>query len=508
MPARLLFVLIAALALAPAIARADLLAGVAAIDITDRDAGPVHDPLFAKALVLKSGATSIVIVTVDAVAIGEIGRIGNEYLPEVRSRIEQELGIPSTNVLINASHCHGVVRHDVADLTVQAVNQAASKLVPVRIGVGRGHEDRIMENRRLMMKDGSEIDVRHAYSMPPDEEVAGVGPIDPEIGVMRFDRIDGTTLAVLYNFACHPIQGVPSGENTADITGFASKAIEESVGGACIAMFLQGCGGDINPVYYKDVDHPRDAEPLGNMLGLSVIRALRKIEVKSDDRLQLHNESLALPRADLAQKIISMRAKRDQLAQSLRGTTLNLKTFMPLIVKYRLSEQFPSHYSLRYLQEKTIGRGDLAKLDADNRIAIKKYIENIHIMESLTRLNTNLALLRKHQQQNVEAGSRQVIVELLGLRIGDLVLTTFPGELTVQIGLNLKRDSPHEFTFVAGYTNGYIYYAPTTEQLRNVGNAQEDSDCILAPHWQPIYEKKASSILRRLRSGENERAID
>ena len=29
-------------------------------------------------------------------------------------------------------------------------------------------------------------------------------------------------------------------------------------------------------------------------------------------------------------------------------------------------------------------------------------------------------------------------------------------------------------TFVAGYTNGYIYYAPTAEQLLNPGAAQED----------------------------------
>jgi hypothetical protein len=50
-------------------------------------------------------------------------------------------------------------------------------------------------------------------------------------------------------------------------------------------------------------------------------------------------------------------------------------------------------------------------------------------------------------------------------------------------------------TFVAGYTNGYIYYAPTAEQLKNLGGAQEDSDCILAPEWQKLYEAKAAEIL-------------
>ena len=78
------------------------------------------------------------------------------------------------------------------------------------------------------------------------------------------------------------------------------------------------------------------------------------------------------------------------------------------------------------------------------------------------------------------------------------MLTTFPGELVVRIGLNIKKKSPHEMTFVAGYTNGYIYYAPTAKQLLNVGGAQEDSECLLAPEWQELYEEKAADLLRRL----------
>jgi hypothetical protein len=68
----------------------------------------------------------------------------------------------------------------------------------------------------------------------------------------------------------------------------------------------------------------------------------------------------------------------------------------------------------------------------------------------------------------------------------------------VQIGLNLKKASPHQHTFVAGYTNGYIYYCPTAEQLRNVGNAQEDSDCMVAPEWQKVFEGKALEMLGKL----------
>ena len=88
--------------------------------------------------------------------------------------------------------------------------------------------------------------------------------------------------------------------------------------------------------------------------------------------------------------------------------------------------------------------------------------------------------------------------QVVALRVHDFVLITFPGELTVQIGLNIKKASPHPRTFVAGYTNGYIYYAPTAEQLKNLGNAQEDSDCKLAPEWQAIFENKVMDLLKRI----------
>ena len=475
-----------------------LLAGVAKVEITNVEAGPVNDPLYVKALVVKSDAVMAVIITVDAVAIGEIGHIKHDYLPKVRSRIEQELGITPAHVMINASHCHGVVCNDVAERTVSAVTQAAQSLVPVMVGAGSGHENRIMENRRLKLKSGREADVRHAYSLPPDEAVAEVGPVDPEIGILRLDRLDGRTLAVVYNFACHPIQGVPGGANTADLTGFASKVIEETLSEGTVALFVQGCGGDINPVLYKDVDHPRHAEPLGNMLGISTLRALRAVKTQVDARLAVFNEMLTLPRADLAERIVAQEAEQLRLVQSLKGTSLNLKTFLPLVVKYNLSPEFPSGYSHRYLHEQQIGRDDLAKMDATNRANIQQYIQNIHTMEQLTRTQTNLALLKMHQAQNVAAGKRTIDVEVVGLRIGDFALVTFPGELTVRIGLNIKQASPHELTFVAGYTNGYIYYAPTAEQLLNVGGAQEDSDCILAPEWQQLFESKVAAILKRL----------
>ena len=118
---------------------ATLLAGAAKVDITDFDAGPVNDPMYARALVVKNDTTTVAMITVDAVAIGEIGPIGDDYLPAVRGELKK-LGIPPTQVIVNASHCHGLVCDDADQRTIQAVKQAIENLVPVRIGVGTGHD--------------------------------------------------------------------------------------------------------------------------------------------------------------------------------------------------------------------------------------------------------------------------------------------------------------------------------------------------------------------------------
>ena len=55
------------------IAAGPLVAGIAKVDITKREAGPVNDPLYVKILVLKDDDSTVVLGTVDAVAIGEIG---------------------------------------------------------------------------------------------------------------------------------------------------------------------------------------------------------------------------------------------------------------------------------------------------------------------------------------------------------------------------------------------------------------------------------------------------
>ncbi len=475
----------------------ELRAGTGRADITDYAAGPVNDPLFAKALVLDDGAAPIALVSIDAVAVAEIGRVQNDFVPRVRARLRKEFGIEPSHLVLAASHCHGVVRPDIVDPVVHAVAEAWKTRTPAVLGAGAGYEDRIMENRRLRLRDGSEADVRRAYSLPPDSAVAGVGPVDPEIGILRVDRTDGRPLAVVFNFACHPIQGVPSGANTADISGFAAQTIEDALDNGAAALFLQGCAGDINPVFYDDAARPRDAVPLGTMLGASALKAWAGIQTRPGARIRVQQETLRLPRADLGPVIAAKNAEQKQLLEQIRPVSLDLKAFLQLTAKYALSPEFPSAASFHYRHERSRGRDALERLDARNRREMEQYRRNLEILEKLTRLRTNLELLQLHQAQNQAAGGNELAIELQVLRLGNFILATFPGELSVEIGLALKRRAPHPLTFIATCANGYIYYAPTARQLENRGNAQEDSDCLLAPEWQARFEAKIQEMLAK-----------
>ena len=250
-----------------------LRAGVAKSDITARaEDVVVNDPLYAKALALDDGETAVAIIAMDVTAIGGIGDVADDFMPKLRRRIEQELDIPGQNVLVNASHTHPPGRllcedGEQVDRTFDAVSRAVQNMKPVKVGVGVGYEDRIMVNRTLRLKDGTCWTIRQANPCPPDEEVAGLGPIDPEIGILRIDRLDGRPMAAVYNFACHPLIGVPAGSVTANYPGFASRVIEDGLGCDAMALFIQGAGGDVTEVLYKDVNRPRDAEPMGTMLG-------------------------------------------------------------------------------------------------------------------------------------------------------------------------------------------------------------------------------------------------
>ena len=486
---------------APNVEAASLRAGVAVRNITaDAPAKYVHDPLYAKALVLEDGATKAVIICVD------ISSVSGTLLSEVRQRVQEELGINQKNVLLNASHNHNTWNQTVKDMVgriVQAVEQAASTMVPVKIGVGAGYEDRISMNRRLKLKNGKEWTIRRANPSPQDSEVVGLGPMDTEIGILRLDKVKGGTLVVLYNFALHAYGGVPDGGVTADLPGFASRVIEEAMGPGAVALFVQGAAGDITPIRYKDFDAPPPTERLGMMLGLSVITAAKRLPMKEQGGIKVVSEIIELPRRhDIAVRIESLEEQQEEILRFFAGvgcgahgagTSLNFKSFLPLYIKHSIDLNYPSYSSYLYLSEQMTDREDLKHLDAANKKRVGKYLQCIYKMEELIRLRTNLQILKGHLRKD---DSRPLVVEIQGIRVGNFVLVTFPGELFAEVGLRLKKQSPFPHTFIAAYSNGHIGYAPTADVYGS--EAYEDVLTRLGPQWQQLYETKALAIIRKL----------
>src|SRR5262249_53311331 len=75
-------------------------------------------------------------------------------------------------------------------------------------------------------------------------------PVDPTVAVIRIDDMTGSSLAILANYACHPvIFGPDSSLFSADFPGVMTQMVEKTLGGRALCFFLQGAASDINPLY-------------------------------------------------------------------------------------------------------------------------------------------------------------------------------------------------------------------------------------------------------------------
>ncbi len=479
-----------------------LKAGTGKSNIT-ANCGNVHDSLFVKALVLKNRKTSLAIITLDVVAIGNIGDVPNDFYPNIKKRLHSNYNVD--NVLISASHNHydgflnggGKLVDNIEEKAIEAVNRALQNMEKVKVGAGNGFENRISMNRRIKLKDGSVFTIRHANPNAPDDQIVGVGETDNEIGILRLDRYDGTSKAVVYNFACHPYTGVPGKGVTAEYPGFASKEIEENLGHGTMAFFLQGAAGNITELFYKTVTDARDAEPFGRMLGASTLKGLRDIATSKSVTFSVISKSIELPlRKDISGQIKNLEKQEQELLASLRSTSLNMKTFIPLYLKYKLSPDYPSYYKYRYLQEEKEGQTGMKMLDVENRRNMEKYIQNMRAMDKLSQIQENKAFLKIKQEEIDNNNASNIKVDVEGIRIGDFIMVSFPGEPFAEIGLNIKEKSPYPNTFLAAYSNGYIHYAPTADSYKEWG--YEVMNSILSPEWQAIYESKMQKLIKKL----------
>ena len=468
----------------------------------------IDDPLFVRALVLDDGDTRVLQITMDITAVGcrsisqyILNDSADDFMPNLRTRIFDTWGIPGNHVTVNASHTHppGLLLVDdekQIDCTMEAIGHALASMEPVTIGVGTGREDRLTVNRTLMLKNGRDHTMRSCFSPVPDEEVEALRPIDPEIGILRIDRLDGTPLAVVYNFASHLLMGTHKYVITADWPGVASQYLEEHIGGDVMALFVQGALGDTQEVAYNDREQPRSCYSFGATMGESTLKAFRRIQ-PSAPALTVVSTTVEFPlRTDIPDVVAAIRRESDGLMASMRYTSLDFKTFLPLYLKYTLNPEYPSHQPFRYMQADQTGNLEFRAMDERNRLAVDKYLESLATMETMARNEENIATLEKHQEVIDDIGTPTVPAEIQVIRIADSVWITAPMEVLAETGLKIKKESPHEHTFIAAISNGYLHYAPPASYYPRGG--YEVTECLLAPEWEEIFETAVRGLLAKV----------
>jgi neutral ceramidase len=197
----------------------------------------INDRLYARALVVTSGATRAALVTLDA------GGIPDALWREVSARLASELDIPTTHLLLGATHTHSAPRQQApgyVDSIVDAVRAAAANLQPARMAYGTG-VSYINVNRTMIKPDTGRWGEGPNYA----------GPSDKTVAVLAFETLEGAPIALYYNYAVHGVIAGQLDEVSGDIPGATSTYIEESLGDGVVALWSLGAAGDQNPVFFQ-----------------------------------------------------------------------------------------------------------------------------------------------------------------------------------------------------------------------------------------------------------------
>ena len=217
--------------------------GAAKVDVTPspgqlpKNNRGVLDRLYARAIVLENGTSSVALITVDA------GAVSDATWQAVTRLLETELRIPPANVLLSATHTHsagGPPGADYAQKIVESVRTAKQKLTPARVGYGTG-VSYININRQLVDP------ATHQWAEGPNYD----GVSDKTVAVLKFESLSGELIAVYYNYAVHAVIAGQLDQVSADIPGATSRYVEDSFNGNVVAVWSLGAAGDQNPIYFQ-----------------------------------------------------------------------------------------------------------------------------------------------------------------------------------------------------------------------------------------------------------------
>ncbi len=449
-----------------------LLAGAAKTNITpplgtslagymrDRRAAHIHDDLFARSLVLDNGEARIAFVICDSLAIYK------KEIDKAKHLINEHTGIPPEQVLIAATHSHTAPTvvsvfqsepdKEYADWlvtrVVDSVRIAVNNLRPAKIGWGVGREDSVVFNRRFFMKPGTTPpnpwgETDEAVKMNPGYEnpniVKPAGPIDPDLSILAVQDLDGDPIAILGNYTLHYVGGGKGDDVSADYFGVWAEMIEREVGG----------DGEITK------------PPFVAMLTNGCSGDINNIDVRK--RLEQpypYHQMYEVARivADKAREVVR---------------NIDYHEWVPLAAKQTVLE-----LGVRKPTESEIKE---AKSILENAEEPLKTLREIYARETV--------LLAKR--------SDTVHTPVQALRIGEAGIVTFPGEAFVELGLEVKEDTPFPTTFCIELANDYVGYIPTVQAHEQGGyETWRARSSFLEKDAAPAMISAALDLLQDLRS--------
>jgi hypothetical protein len=203
----------------------------------------VHDPLFARALVLDDGATRTVMVALEVTSIPEADK--------VVAAVAEAAQVPVANVIVTATHTHNnplvfwrgpasnptqtAMIAQVREAAVKAVRDAMAARQPARIAFTRTRAHANVNN-------GEEAGLE-TWADPE-------GSSDKSLDIVRVTDLVGKPLALMLNYASHgevmyrAVTKDGGYEVTGDLPGAVSALLEAQAGGAPVVLFTPAAEAD------------------------------------------------------------------------------------------------------------------------------------------------------------------------------------------------------------------------------------------------------------------------
>jgi hypothetical protein len=260
----------------------ELRAGTAKVSITPDDVKlPVHDKCYARSLVFDVAGERVAIVAVD------LGIYISEHLV---ATCKERFGI--SHLVLSSSHTHSGPGRGYAafyeERITQAMEAAVKNMFPAQISAGHRGFPQLGFNRLVVRDDGhareSWFGDDHYTSENPER--IPFGPVDPEVGVIKVEDMNGRPRAIVLNYACHADVVCQNYAISADYPGAATQKVEEAFGDDLNCLFVQGAGGNIESLIISSrrtgPDDPFQTdystiERVGGLLAFEAVKLARSL---------------------------------------------------------------------------------------------------------------------------------------------------------------------------------------------------------------------------------------